>query len=213
MAPAQAVSRRAVLRTAVGATAAAGASGVATAQDASAVDEYLSDADNYDEIVDETGSDTVTVAVGAEGNGGAFAFEPAAVQVDPGTTVEFEWTGEGGGHNVVHEEGAFESGQPVDTTGVEFEHTFEEEGVFLYYCTPHKSLGMKGAVVVGEVATGGGGGGEAEPAAEVDPEHMGVPFQAHWVGIATFLAIFVTLIFTFFLLKYGESPHASHGND
>ena len=213
MCPARAVSRRAVLQTAAGATAAASATGVATAQGTSEIDEYLSDADNYDEIVDETGSETVTVQTGAQGNGGAFAYEPAAVQIDPGTTVQWEWTGEGGGHNVVDEEGAFDSGSPVAEAGVNFEHTFDEEGVFLYYCTPHKSLGMKGAVVVGAVPEGGGGGdGGGEAAAEVDPEHMGVPFQAHWVGIATMLAMFVTLIFTFFLLKYGESAHASHGD-
>lgn len=213
MVPAQAVSRRAVLRTAVGATTVAGATGVAAAQGASEVDEYLSDVDNYDEIADETGSESVTVTVGAEGNGGAFAFEPAAVQVDPGTTIQFEWTGQGGGHNVVDEEGAFDSGSPVAEAGVNFEHTFEEEGVFLYYCAPHKSLGMKGAVVVGAIPEGGGGGGGGEAQAEVDPEHMGVPFQAHWVGIATMLMMFVSLLFTFFLLKYGESSHASHGSD
>ncbi|MFD1586359.1 halocyanin domain-containing protein [Halorientalis brevis] len=210
MGSAHTVSRRALLRTTAGATAAASATGVAAAQGASEIDEYLSDADNYDEIVDETGSGTVTVQTGAQGNGGAFAFEPAAVQVDPGTTIQWEWTGEGGGHNVVDEEGAFDSGTPVAEAGVNFEHTFEEEGVFLYYCAPHKSLGMKGAVVVGALPEGGGGGGEA--AAEVDPEHMGVPFQAHWVGIVTMLMMFVTLIFTFFLLKYGESSHASHGD-
>jgi hypothetical protein len=42
---------------------------------------------------------------------------------------------------------------------------------------------------------------------------MGVPIQAHFVGIATILAIIVSLVFTFFMLKYGESPHASGGNN
>jgi len=36
----------------------------------------------------------------------------------------------------------------VATEGHEFEHPFEESGRFLYYCQPHKSAGMKGAVVV-----------------------------------------------------------------
>jgi len=212
MGSADAVSRRAVLRTAAGATAVAGAAGTATAQ-AGDIESYLSDVENYDgTIVDETGSETVTVTVGAEGNGGAFAFEPAAVQVDPGTTVEWEWTGEGGGHNVVHEEDEFNSGEPVAEAGVNFEYTFEEEGVYLYYCAPHEGLGMKGAIAVGDVETGGGdGGGEAQ--AETDPLHMGVPFQAHWVGIATFLAIFASLLFTFFFLKYGTTSHAKHGDD
>ncbi len=111
------------------------------------VDEYLSDTDNYDGVVDETGSGELTVLVGAEGNGGNFAFEPAAVQVSPGTEVVWEWTGEGSVHNVVHEDGEFES-ELTDEEGATFSHTFEESGTYLYYCEPHRSQGMKGAVVV-----------------------------------------------------------------
>jgi len=51
-------------------------------------------------VVDERGKDTVTVEVGVEANGGAYGFGPAAVHVDNGATVQWEWTGEGGGHNV-----------------------------------------------------------------------------------------------------------------
>ena len=50
-----------------------------------------------------------------------------------------------------------------------------------------------------------GGGGEKEP------HEMGVPFQAHYVGLATILMVLVSLIFTFFLLKYGESPNTGQG--
>ncbi|MFC7230941.1 plastocyanin/azurin family copper-binding protein [Saliphagus sp. GCM10025308] len=32
--------------------------------------------------------------------------------------------------------------------GETFEHTFDETGTFTYYCSPHVSMGMKGAVVV-----------------------------------------------------------------
>ena len=59
------------------------------------------------------------------------AFSPAAIQVDSGTTVTWEWTGEGGAHNVVHEDGEFES-DLQEEDGATFEHTFEEEGNFLY---------------------------------------------------------------------------------
>jgi halocyanin-like protein len=113
------------------------------------VDEYLSDVENYDGVTDETGSDEVTVQVGAEGNGGNFAFEPAAVQVSPGTDVVWEWTGEGGGHNVVHEDGEFGS-ELQEEEGATFTYTFEEAGNFLYYCEPHRGVGMKGAVIVQE---------------------------------------------------------------
>jgi halocyanin-like protein len=113
------------------------------------VDEFLSDTSNYDGVQDETGNDEVTVTVGAEGNDGNFAFEPAAVEVDAGTDVVWEWSGQGGQHNVAHEGGEFES-ETTDEEGFTFTHTFEEAGTYLYVCTPHESLGMKGAVVVSE---------------------------------------------------------------
>ena len=114
------------------------------------VADYLSETSNFDgTLADMTGQDTVTVAVGAEANGGAFGYDPAAVQISTGTTIEFEWTGEGAAHNVVSEgDGPLDSGSAVDASGVEYEYTFEETGTFLYECTPHSSLGMKGAIVV-----------------------------------------------------------------
>ncbi|MDG5776469.1 halocyanin domain-containing protein, partial [Haloarculaceae archaeon H-GB1-1] len=163
-------------------------------------------------VEDLTGESEVTVTVGAEGNGGAFAFDPPAIHVDSGTTVKWEWTGNGGGHNVIAEDGTFDSGTAVADAGVNFEYTFESDGIYNYYCQPHKSLGMKASVVVGSdyPTAGGGGGGESTP---VNPEHMGVPFQPHFVGIATVVMMFASLMFTFFLLKYGESPNTKGGND
>jgi halocyanin-like protein len=153
------VSRRGFLRTAAGTAAVtAGATGTALAQE-TPYDGYLGDADNFDgTTADMTGQDEVTISVGAEGNGGAFAYDPPAVQVDPGTTVIWEWTGEGGQHNVVDEDGAFES-ELVGDEGHTFEYTFEEERVFRYFCTPHRGLGMKGVVAVGDTAQQGSGGG------------------------------------------------------
>ena len=91
-----------------------------------------------------TGQGSVTVQVGASGNGGNFAFAPPAIRVASGTTVTWEWTGEGGAYNVVAEGGAFDSGEAQSGSGV----TFEGTGTFLYQCEPHGSLGMKGAMVV-----------------------------------------------------------------
>jgi halocyanin-like protein len=159
-----ACTRRTLLRAGAGvaaATAAAGATGSAVAQDAP-YDGYLSDVGNFDgTTADMTGQDQVTIQVGSQGNGGAFAFGPPAVQVDPGTTVVWEWTGQGGQHNVVDEAGAFESELTAEG-GFTFEYTFDEEGVVKYYCLPHRALGMKGVVAVGDSAQGqtGGGGGD-----------------------------------------------------
>jgi halocyanin-like protein len=112
------------------------------------VSEYLSETGNFDgTVADETGSGNVEVQVGAEGNDGNFAFAPPAVRIDAGTDINWTWTGEGGQHNVVHEDGAFES-DLIEEGGNDFQHTFEEPGVYLYFCNPHGSLGMKGAVIV-----------------------------------------------------------------
>ena len=70
----------------------------------------------------------------------------------------WEWTGEGGTHNVVAEDGPFES-ETVDGDGHTFEHTFDAVGTYRYVCTPHRSLGMKGAVVVGDGGDSGGSAG------------------------------------------------------
>ena len=157
--------RRRVLRgVAAGATAGAFA---ATASPAAAqstdLSEWFANTDNADSVADRTGQSEVTVQVGTSGNGPAYGFGPAAVRVDPGTTVRWEWTGEGGQHNVVAEDGSFERSRQQEGT---FEHTFESAGVTRYVCTPHETVGMKGAVVVGaaEVTVGGSSAVTATPA-------------------------------------------------
>jgi len=129
---------------------------------AAAIDygDWFAETDNFDgTTVDARGQDSLTVTVGAPGNsGGAFAFDPPAVHVDPGTTVTWEWTGDGGTHNVVAENGAFRSGDPTDEAGHTFEFTFDSEGLFKYFCDPHRGLGMRGAVVAGDPSGGGEGG-------------------------------------------------------
>lgn len=37
--------------------------------------------------------------------------------------------------------------------GEEFSYTFEQEGVYLYVCTPHATMGMIGVVMVGNTPT------------------------------------------------------------
>ena len=159
------VGRRGFLRAgAAGAAAATGlAAGAGTA--AAQYDGWFEDVDNYEGTYDYRGQDEVTVAVGA---GGGLQFDPAAILVDPGTTVVWEWTGQGGDHNVVTEGDGFAS-ELVGAEGHTFEHTFDDAesgATFLYYCDPHRAVGMKGAVAVGETddelidpGSGGGGGG------------------------------------------------------
>ena len=238
------VSRRAFLRTATGATAAAAATGSAAAQEGTATESgtetptgtetgtaagtesgtssgsepsgeapppdfggFLDPVGNFDgSVVDARGQDSVTVAVGAEGNGGAYAFDPPAVHVDNGATVQFEWTGEGGGHNVVSDgDGPLDSGSAVSQAGINYEHTFGEDGLFNYVCVPHESLGMKGSIVVGTdypaQSTGGGGGGGSGP--------NEVPGNAKMLGVATSVVMVATLGLAYVFMRYGgnyETP-------
>ena len=148
--PEQTFSRRGLLKTGAGATAAVAAtSGTALAQDAP-YGGYLDGVSNYNgNTADFTGQDSVTVKVGA-GNG--FLFGPAAINVDTGTTVTWEWTGKGGNHNVVAEDETFTSGSTM-SSGT-YNYTFEEAGVYKYYCNPHKGAGMRGVVAVGDNVDG-----------------------------------------------------------
>jgi halocyanin-like protein len=143
--------RRTVLATAAGLAAAslAGCSASSRKENDSSTDfdGWFEDVSNYDGVADRTGQTKVEVTVGAKGNGGNMAFAPAGLRVSPGTTVVWTWTGAGNMHNVVADDGAFES-EMRSAEGATFEHTFERTGTFEYYCAPHESAGMKGAVVV-----------------------------------------------------------------
>lgn len=113
----------------------------------STVESWMSDALDYDGVVDETGSEEVTVAVGAGSDGGPYAFAPAGVRVSTGTRVVWEWTGKGGAHNVVEEGGAFAS-DLLNGADATFEYTASEPGTYRYVCEPHRGMGMKGVLVV-----------------------------------------------------------------
>jgi plastocyanin len=65
-----------------------------------------------------------------------------------GTTVRWEWTGDGGAHNVVAEDGTFDSGSPEAGDTAAFEYTFTDVGSHIYACKPHEALGMKGVITV-----------------------------------------------------------------
>jgi halocyanin-like protein len=149
------ISRRGVLRAGAASALLASGAGNAAAQEGEGENvrpdwgDWLAESDGG--YTDARGQSEVRVTVGAAGNGGNFAFARAGLWVDPGTTVIWEWNGQGGGHNVHAMEGAdFISGDPVAEAGTTFEHTFEEPGIVKYQCDPHASIGMKGAVAVGD---------------------------------------------------------------
>lgn len=153
-----AVTRRHALRAGIGTAAGAATLGIAGAGSASAqTDAYgghLSDAEWDGTTVDASGADEVVVDVGAGPNG--FQFNPPAIYIEPGQTITWTWTGEGGGHNVVNDEGVFDSrneheGETASEEGFTYEAAFEDAaGSHPYVCMPHEGAGMKGVVVVGE---------------------------------------------------------------
>lgn len=138
-----------VVGTLAGCTGGDGGDGGGEATPSQQVEDYLSDANNYDgTLSDQTGESEVTIDVGA-GNG--LAFGPAAVRIDTGTTVVWEWTGQGGAHNVVSADDSdseFRSGDATSESGNTFEQSFDSTGTQLYYCEPHRAQGMRGAIEV-----------------------------------------------------------------
>ncbi len=117
------------------------------------VDTYLTenDARGYDgDIEDLTDEDTVEVAVGAGDEG--LAFDPPAMRLSTGTTILWEWTGEGGSHNVAPDEESeiqeFGEQELFEEAGHTVEDTIDEDGVGLYVCEPHVAQGMYGAFIV-----------------------------------------------------------------
>ncbi|MFI6313151.1 plastocyanin/azurin family copper-binding protein [Nocardia fusca] len=85
----------------------------------------------------DSGGETVTVSVAN------MSYSPASVTIEKGQTVEWSFDDNGLPHDVVADDGAFES--ELLTEG-SFTHTFTEAGTFTYHCTPHPM--MIGTVVV-----------------------------------------------------------------
>lgn len=107
---------------------------------------YLANVDGFDgAVVDRRGRARTRVTVGDDG----FGFAPPAIRVDPGATVIWEWGEEGGAHVLRGVDREFSSGDAVAEAGHTFEQTFDETGIYRYYCLPHTALGAHGAVVVG----------------------------------------------------------------
>ncbi|WP_435077097.1 plastocyanin/azurin family copper-binding protein [Halococcus sp. AFM35] len=122
------------------------------------VDEYLSDANFYD------GNMVVGVpfvAVGAPGP--KTGFDPAAIKVATGTEVTWEWANDEQAHSVVSASTSdgtrvLDSGRPKEGTRVTYRHTFEEPGIYRYYCGVHRAQTARGAVVVAPGSDVGGPG-------------------------------------------------------
>lgn len=112
---------------------------------------------NHDEGTPDGPSQTAEVGLSTEGQ--QHHFKPHVAWVEPGGTVT--WQLESGSHDVVayHPDNDRPLRIPKATDpwstellseeGATVERTFETEGVYDYFCTPHESLGMVGTVIVG----------------------------------------------------------------
>jgi plastocyanin len=108
-------------------------------------------------------------------------FSPAAIRIDPGTTVE--WTNEG---RSPHDITPVVLGKPTGKeegvaaakfgAGMKYEYRFDKPGVYRYYCSLHggPSTGMIGEVVVGDVdaVTGKSPGGSTSSGAQGGTIHV-----------------------------------------
>lgn len=112
------------------------------------------DTGNGDEDETDGNQQVETMIVGPEGEP---VFEPEFLEVEPGTTVQFEWDSDG--HNIELTEqppnSDWEGVPQAQNEGFVHNHTFEAEGIYEFVSGPSEDEGMRGAVVVGEPTTGG----------------------------------------------------------
>lgn len=67
-----------------------------------------------------------------------FAFAPANIVIDVGTTVT--WTNYGSFGHTVTSDGGEELGSPLFWQSETFSHTFDQAGEYRYYCEPHPNM-------------------------------------------------------------------------
>lgn len=92
-------------------------------------------------MLTEESSDVVEVRLTS-----SLAFSPAEVTIEPGTTVR--WVNDADIYHTITPDGHSEwSRQEMNDAGETFDHTFNTEGEFPYYCEPHQP-GMAGTITV-----------------------------------------------------------------
>jgi len=178
------VSRRAFLRTAGGVTALSAAAGTAAGQDGTGGTTI----DMTDDLVFDP--DDTTIAPGATvpwGTVGAVSHSVTAYedQIPDGAT----FFASGGFESESAARSAYPNGQVRG--GETFQHTFETEGTYQYFCIPHESVGMVAQLVV-----------TSQPQQETGPTSV-LPEEAKILGILVAGALASILAFAYFFMKYG----------
>lgn len=110
-----------------------------------------------------------TVRVGPDGD---LVFAPAELRVEVGATVAWVWDSSGHTLTVQRKPGASDwRGTNLSTkeTGYVLTETFDVEGRYDYYCTPHQSAGMSGTLLVGGESPTGTATAAGSPTDETTP--------------------------------------------
>jgi plastocyanin len=113
----------------------------------------------------QTSATVEALSLDSDQGAGQNVFSPAVVWIEAGTTVT--WENVSGGHSATayHPNNDKPMRVPTAATsfdsetmseGDSFQHTFEDPGVYNYFCSPHEGLGMVGLVVVSEASPGPG---------------------------------------------------------
>lgn len=93
--------------------------------------------------------DTTVEMLNKRDDGAKMVYSEDITRIDAGDTVT--WVPTAKGHNVEFIAGPEGWEAPKKSKlGKEYAYTFDTPGVYLYQCTPHKSMGMIAVVVVGE---------------------------------------------------------------
>lgn len=79
----------------------------------------------------------------------ATAFDPVAIRIQPGDTVQ--WTNMSGHNSHTYDDLIPEGAEGwLTPMGQDASVTLDVEGVYIYKCDPHISMGMVGAIIVGD---------------------------------------------------------------
>ena len=96
---------------------------------------------------DEGEEHTVTV----DGFGSNIRFVPETLTINEGDSVRFLWSGQLLPHNAVEVNELFNSGDAMSNVDYTYNFTYNQSGVYEFYCEPHRDLGMLGEITVLDV--------------------------------------------------------------
>jgi len=90
---------------------------------------------------------TVTV----DGFGSNLRFVPDTLTINEGDSVQFLWSGQLLPHNAIEQNEVFNSGDAMRNVDYTYTFSYNQSGVYEFYCEPHRDLGMLGEITVVDV--------------------------------------------------------------